>query len=84
MINTAYVKEYILDGLCYCTLPDRDKLCGGSTLVLGRRFECHCFHHSGTRFDKCTVMCFSVSSCKCQKNKKNKTRVKKELKDISQ
>lgn len=58
-------------------LPGTDKLCGGSTLVPEQRFECHCFHHSETRFDKCTVTCFSVSSCKHRETTETEVKLKK-------
>ena len=64
-------------------LPGTGTLCGGSTPVPEHKCECHCFPHSGTTSDKCTVTCFSTSFCsslettnKQQKTEKNKCKTK--------
>lgn len=54
--------------VCIYVLPDTGTLCGGSTLVPVHRCECHCFPHSGTKSDKCILMCFLISFCSSLEN----------------
>lgn len=63
---------------CYIS-PGTSTLCGGSTPVPGHRYECHCFLHSGIRFEKYTSMCFSVSSCSFLNNTKQRQKRQKHV-----
>lgn len=57
--------------------PDTGKFYEGSTPAPGRGSGCHCFLHSGIVSGRCTLRCFSTSSCpqkeKCRQKKKKKT-----------
>lgn len=66
------IMQYLakLYNIIFYLIPDRGRLCGGSTPPPVHRCECRCSHHSGTKSGKCSVMCFSTSSCSKFRRKK--------------